>query len=798
MASRQRGLVVPISAEDNTGRAFDAVNEKVKALQDEVRRLRSLVSGGGPGKDVGDGFGHAVPEIAAASGAIREFEGTLPIRAVERFLSTTLGLGPILAKAFPLVGGIAFGEMIVEQIERLVEFYQQASKAGSIVARAYRDIHTEAALANDELQVTNDRLENDISKLEHKPQNNLALALDEARKAADDLAKSLEADQKRSEDLLKQNAVGRISAFFTGRDSTVGIAGSVNYYRGQIADAGAQAQEATRRGDQAALEAANKKLAQARTGYANWLNAEIAKRAGGVYISRTPTSGGRTVPYATLYGDQTQNLNILRGERTSLDDESEREARKGKNAQLDAEKSRVEGLKGQQEYGNKLNAASQRLETAKASLAEADNRAAAAREKAEYARQLDELESQHKRLEVSETDYYRRRQELQDAQSRSELNRNAKDRSAQEARLAALPAAGVSEVERKKHEADIYEIKAEIAKIDAKDAAIVAEQAKNAKNRADAEYDASRRRTSSNDGVLSALETAKGGSVESRLRQNDDEYQQRRAELIALNGGSGGAAVSALDAQHAIDTSKIEALGARQDYDAVGSGINAKRTAASDAYQRGAISSLELRRQQIALDREEAAALQPVLEKYEALARVGDQLAISQVEELKTKIAELSDPVNEVAAQVRGQLNGAFESLFENLDRGAKAWQEFGRAIERTLLQSVYKQAIEPSVQNVLGALIPNGNKTSPSPSKAAALSGLIPSIPGLPGVAAKGGGGAVTVQIINQSPIPLQGTASQQGRSDDGFESRVVTVLMKGMEEGSSWAQALMRGVNF
>ncbi len=59
---------------------------------------------------LGQAHSHAVPQIAAASGAIRVFEGALPIRAVERFAVTTLGLGPLLQAAFPIIGAVALGE----------------------------------------------------------------------------------------------------------------------------------------------------------------------------------------------------------------------------------------------------------------------------------------------------------------------------------------------------------------------------------------------------------------------------------------------------------------------------------------------------------------------------------------------------------------------------------------------------------------------------------------------------------------------------------------------------------------
>lgn len=75
-------------------------------------------------KAVGAATEHVVPEMAAASAEIRVFEGTLPIRAVERFLSTTLGLGPVMKAAFPIVGAIALGEMLGVVAEKVIKVYQ--------------------------------------------------------------------------------------------------------------------------------------------------------------------------------------------------------------------------------------------------------------------------------------------------------------------------------------------------------------------------------------------------------------------------------------------------------------------------------------------------------------------------------------------------------------------------------------------------------------------------------------------------------------------------------------------------
>jgi hypothetical protein len=77
---------------------------------------------------------HQVPMMAAASGAVRELNGNLSVRAAERFLATTLQLGPALQAAFPVIGAIAMISVVDELAEKLSQLiadtliYTQAEK----------------------------------------------------------------------------------------------------------------------------------------------------------------------------------------------------------------------------------------------------------------------------------------------------------------------------------------------------------------------------------------------------------------------------------------------------------------------------------------------------------------------------------------------------------------------------------------------------------------------------------------------------------------------------------------------
>lgn len=49
------------------------------------------------------------------------------IRAVERFLTTTLGMGDALQKIFPVVGAIAFAGALVEAGKKIYDLYEKWS-----------------------------------------------------------------------------------------------------------------------------------------------------------------------------------------------------------------------------------------------------------------------------------------------------------------------------------------------------------------------------------------------------------------------------------------------------------------------------------------------------------------------------------------------------------------------------------------------------------------------------------------------------------------------------------------------
>src|SRR6266516_4362619 len=100
-----------------------------------------------------------------------------------------------------IAGGIAATRFAAYEF---IKHQKEAAEAPQRTAVAFRDMTDAIRMSNDELRITDDRLKNDISKLQGKPQNTLAIMLDEANLAADKLAQSLDKDFDNLEKLLKE------------------------------------------------------------------------------------------------------------------------------------------------------------------------------------------------------------------------------------------------------------------------------------------------------------------------------------------------------------------------------------------------------------------------------------------------------------------------------------------------------------------------------------------------------------------------------------------------------------------
>ena len=213
---------------------LDKANRALNNVGESGRRANQAIS---------EGSAHAVSGVQATSAALRTLEGgvTNNLRAAERFLATTLGLGEALKTAFPLFGALALTGVIGKLVEKAGDAYQgivKLQEAPKRIGEEFQKLDQPIRVANDELAVTNDRLANEIAKLQGKPQNGLKLALDEAKLSADKLAESLSRDFGEVQKLLKEEQIGSLKGFFTGNASTSDLTQQFSQFRDKLTDIG--------------------------------------------------------------------------------------------------------------------------------------------------------------------------------------------------------------------------------------------------------------------------------------------------------------------------------------------------------------------------------------------------------------------------------------------------------------------------------------------------------------------------------------------------------------------------------
>jgi hypothetical protein len=142
--------------------------------------------------------------------------------------------GSALAIGGTVAGVAALGIAAYEVAKKLREIQQEPERIAAEFARLTGATKT----ANDELRVANDRIENSIAKLEHRPQNNLKLAIDEAAVAADHLSEKMDKALRSFADVAIKNAPGMFASILgqSGIDDIVKLIQGKSGYGGLIGD----------------------------------------------------------------------------------------------------------------------------------------------------------------------------------------------------------------------------------------------------------------------------------------------------------------------------------------------------------------------------------------------------------------------------------------------------------------------------------------------------------------------------------------------------------------------------------
>jgi hypothetical protein len=148
-----------------------------------------------------------------------------------------------MSAAFNAIAIFAVIDVIVKATEKVMEFARKNEEAARKNAEFWNNSLKPMMIANDELELTKTKLENAIAKLEHKPQNMLKEAIEEAGVAADKLGEKLTADLAKIAGALKANAPGAFSQIFLHQKGGVGAASLAEQTQEQLGKAGSESEQ---------------------------------------------------------------------------------------------------------------------------------------------------------------------------------------------------------------------------------------------------------------------------------------------------------------------------------------------------------------------------------------------------------------------------------------------------------------------------------------------------------------------------------------------------------------------------
>lgn len=282
----------------------DSANRYIKSLQrmeDQTRKFnaaRQQLAAVVP-VAAADAGGHGnVTDQQRASALLRAGGGTFSIRAGEQFASQFSAFNAISGLVFPVVGATVFAAEIGRGAAELIKMKKEADELPDHIRNAFDEFNSPLLMSVDSLRKTNDELEIAIARIEHKPENTLALALDEARLNADRLADSTNKATDNIKKLLAENKAGFGTFLLNGQVGTGVVSDEVNKRMQELRDLQRTNRDAIRSGSDTPGAAAGRETA-------------INQRLEDLYKWANTT---RTQIQSFTQGGKNQgNINILEG-----------------------------------------------------------------------------------------------------------------------------------------------------------------------------------------------------------------------------------------------------------------------------------------------------------------------------------------------------------------------------------------------------------------------------------------------------------------------------------------------------
>jgi hypothetical protein len=236
-------------------------------------------------------------------------------RGLQGIISKLPGVTTAMNAAFDAVVVFALIDTVVKVTEKVVEFSRKNEEAAKKTAAAWDEAHGKLEKELDTLTVTGDKLDETYDKMSKKPGNALALALDEAKVTADNLAESLKTDLALMDQLFKDQSVSKwqvVLGQFGDGGNTADTQTMLEGHRTDLNTAERTAKENVRNAKTPeAAQAAQDAGKVVVDGIIKAALADIAKRS--AEINGNVSYLGNPTPYANVHGNQDKNNAMLAG-----------------------------------------------------------------------------------------------------------------------------------------------------------------------------------------------------------------------------------------------------------------------------------------------------------------------------------------------------------------------------------------------------------------------------------------------------------------------------------------------------
>jgi hypothetical protein len=261
-------------------------------------------------------------------------------RHVQAFVAKLPGVADLMSKAFAPVAFFAIGAAIFEAGKKVYEYGEKMKEAAKKQAEASRAFTDSLVKSNLEQQIENDKLDEKIAKLEHKPGDALKTALDEVKLAAFNLTEQLEKAINKERELLDSANTGFFSKLF-GNAGTESAKAGLNAYQQKQNNEDTRFHADTNPDPHAAMLEHEKRKTAITVDYYNQIDMELKKR--NRYKELTAQYNGHPSSYQINHHQADEWV--------SLNDEFTKTGTAGDQSKFIAERQQLQGAIGELGWG---------------------------------------------------------------------------------------------------------------------------------------------------------------------------------------------------------------------------------------------------------------------------------------------------------------------------------------------------------------------------------------------------------------------------------------------------------------